>query len=154
MPALSVSFSVTDSVPAAMAPWTAEAVVNDGVSDTEVAPLATLAVTGVLNDAAPTINSAVPPALPTSPVTVAVTVKFVFPAFRVFATWFVPPVAVRASEVAAVGAVVSTVKVVVPEAVAAFPAVSGAVTETVAVPSAPLATVCVKYVVPTLLDVV
>jgi len=56
--------------------------------------------------------------------------------------------------VPAVGAVVSTVKVVVPEAVAAFPAVSGAVTETVAVPSAPLATVCVKYVVPTLLDVV
>ena len=48
----------------------------------------------------------------------------------------------------------STAKVVVPEATAAFPAVSGAVTETVAVPSFPVATVWVKYVVPTLLDVV
>jgi hypothetical protein len=55
---------------------------------------------------------------------------------------------------ATVGAEVSTVKVVVPEAVAAFPAVSGPVTETVTVPSFPLATVCLKYVVPTLLDAV
>ena len=55
---------------------------------------------------------------------------------------------------ATVGAVVSIVKVVVPEATAAFPAVSGPVTETVAVPSFPVATVWVKYVVPTLVDVV
>ena len=52
------------------------------------------------------------------------------------------------------GAVVSTVKVVVPEATAAFPAVSGPVTDTVTVPSFPLATAWVKYVVPTLLDAV
>ena len=55
---------------------------------------------------------------------------------------------------ATVGEVVSTVKVVVPEATAALPAVSGPVTDTVTVPSFPLATVWVKYVVPTLVDVV
>jgi hypothetical protein len=97
--------TVRDFDPAVIAACTAAVVVNDGVSDTEVAPLETLAVMGVLNDAAPTNNSAVPPPLPTSPVIVAVTVKFVFPAFSAFATWLVPPVAARANEVAAVGSV-------------------------------------------------
>ena len=99
-PALSVSLTVSDFDPAVIAACTAAVVVNDGVSDTEVAPLATLAVMGVLNDAAPTNNSAVPPPLPTSPVIVAVTVKFVFPPFKAFATWLVPPVAARASAAA------------------------------------------------------
>ena len=43
-----------------------------------------------------------------------------------------------------VGAVVSTVKVVVPESTASFPAVSGPVTVTVTVPSSPLTTVWMK----------
>jgi hypothetical protein len=103
-PALSVSLTVSTLDPDAIAACTAAVVVNDGVSDTVVAPLATLAVTGVPNDAPPTSNSAVPPPVPTSPVMVAVTVKFVFVAFSAFDTT-VPPLAVNPSPVAAVGAV-------------------------------------------------
>ena len=145
LPALSVNLMVCDLDPSASADCTSVVVVNPGVSETELAPLATPAITGDVNDCPPTNNSAVPPAVPTSPTTTdAVTVKFVFSPFRAFATWFRPPEAVRANAVGAVGGVVSTVNVVVPEAVAAFPAMSGAVTDTVTVPSFPDATACVK----------
>jgi hypothetical protein len=85
-PALSVNRTVRDLDPPAIADCTAVVVVKDGVSETEVAPLATLAITRALNGVPSTNNSAVPPPMPTSPVTVAVTVKLVFPPFRAFAT--------------------------------------------------------------------
>ena len=88
-----------------------------------------------------------PPADPTSPaVIVAPTLNAVLVAFREFATT-VPPLDVKVSVVAAAGEVVSIVKVVVLLVVAAFPAVSGAVTETVAVPVSLDPTVWVKYAV-------
>ena len=74
LPALSVNRTVSDLVPSAMAACTAVFAVNEGVSETAVAPLATLAITRGVNAVPSTNNSAVPPAVPTSPVIVADTV--------------------------------------------------------------------------------
>jgi hypothetical protein len=145
--ALSVNLTVrTRAVPAAKSDCRAAFVAVPETNVTELAVFDTDAVMAVgLNDAPSISSSAVPPADPTCPTVMsAPTLNEVLVAFSASVT-VVPSVTVNVRFVGALGAVVSTVKVVVPLVVALFPAASGAVTATVTVPFVFDATVYVKY---------